>query len=356
MTYRAFNPHTAYRLMFRMRLVDQALTKAWADGLLPGEYHSGIGEEGINAGMLMHLVDDDALALDHRSTGPLIGRGTDPEALMLEVLGADTGLNRGMAGHMHLMDLEARAAADGIVGAAGPLAVGQAVAARLLRPGSVAVAFHGEAAMNQGMLMEAYNMAVAWNLPVIFVCKDNQWSITTRSHAVTSTTPIQRAKAFGLATARAKGHDVRSVYAAAGPLIARARSGDGPGFLHATCHRPGGHFEGDPLLRLLHDPRGQARELLPGIRAAYATNTAPGLRERSRGAAVLARRIGRAATDWGSPGRKDPVRRGRHLLDSDRAKDIERAQIDEILPALARARESVAGRPVFGVGAGKGST
>jgi pyruvate dehydrogenase E1 component alpha subunit len=218
------------------------------------------------------------------------------------------------------------------------------------------VAFHGEAAMNQGMLMEAYNMAVSWNLPVIFVCKDNQWSITTRSHAVTSTTPIQRAKAFGLATARAKGHDVRSVYAAAGRLVARARSGDGPGFLYATCHRPGGHFEGDPILRLLHDPRGQTRELLPGIRAAYATNTSPGVRERSRGAAVLARRIGRAAADWGSPGRKDPVRRGRHLLDSDRAKDIERDQTEEILPALARARESVADRPVFGVDAGKGST
>ena len=74
MRRRDLDDRAAFRLMLRMRLVDEALVRAWADGLVPGEYHSGIGEEGINAGVLLHLGPDDALALDHRNTAPLIGR------------------------------------------------------------------------------------------------------------------------------------------------------------------------------------------------------------------------------------------------------------------------------------------
>jgi TPP-dependent pyruvate/acetoin dehydrogenase alpha subunit len=79
----------AFRLMLRMRLVELTLAKAWEHGLVPGEYHSGIGEEGINAGVLMHLSRDDSVSLDHRCTSPMIARGADPAALMLEVLGFD---------------------------------------------------------------------------------------------------------------------------------------------------------------------------------------------------------------------------------------------------------------------------
>src|SRR5674476_1269224 len=117
-----FDAASAYRAMVRMRLVEEALAQAWADGLVPGEYHSGIGEEGINAGVLSHLSGRDSMALDHRNTSPLVGRGTDIKLLMLEVMGSEDGLNRGWAGHMHLMDPGIPAAADGIVGASGPLA------------------------------------------------------------------------------------------------------------------------------------------------------------------------------------------------------------------------------------------
>ncbi len=218
-----FDPVAGYRSMVRMRLVDEALTQAWADGLVPGEYHSGIGEEGINAGVLAHLTHDDSVHLDHRNTAPFIGRGTDPESLMLEVLGTDQGMNGGWAGHMHLLDPDVNAACDGMVGAAGPLAVGAAVAHSRLRAGSVAVAFHGEGAVNAGMLMEAYNLAVAWSLPVLFVCKDNNWSITTHSSDVTGSTPSSAPRGSGSGSRpRAATASRRSTPPPAGSSPARA--------------------------------------------------------------------------------------------------------------------------------------
>jgi TPP-dependent pyruvate/acetoin dehydrogenase alpha subunit len=342
------DPVLAYRLMVRMRLVEEAMARAWADGLLPGEYHSGIGEEGINAGVLLNLGPDDALALDHRNTAPLVGRGTDPTSLMLEILGSDRGLNRGMAGHMHVVDPDVRAVADGLVGASAPLAVGAALAARSRRPGSVAVAFHGEAALNQGVLMEAYNLAVVWRLPVVFVCKDNRWSITTRSAAVTASTPRRRATALGLRAESARGDDVRAVHAAAGRLVRRAREGRGPGFLHVTCHRPTGHFEGDPVVRILRDPLGQARVLLPELRQAWSAGTSVGPAARGRGVAVLGARVGRAALDWGLGARRDPVRRARSALPEATATEIEADERALVGEAAGRARAAVAGRPVFG--------
>lgn len=347
-----FDPAEAYRLMVRMRLAEEALVQAWHDGIVPGEYHSGIGEEGINAGILMHLSGEDAMALDHRNTSPLIGRGVDPGSLMLEVLGSEDGMNRGMAGHMHLMSPELHAAADGMVGASGPLAVGNAIANTRLHPGRVAVAFHGEASMNQGMLMESYNMAVAWKLPVVFVCKDNKWSITTYSKDVTGGNVVDRARSFGLRVERADGARVEDVHAAAGRLIDRARAGKGPGFLYVTCHRPGGHFEGDPIVRLLTNPRAQAAAWGPGIKEGLAAATGGTRRDRVDAVRVLSKRSARAVRDWTFTSRRDPIRRGRRLLGDQVAAQIEATQRAEIENALAAARAAIGPRRTFGVNAG----
>ncbi len=345
----AFDNVAAYRTMTRIRLVEEALVEAWADGYVPGEYHSGIGEEGINAGVVMHLSSEDAMALDHRGTGPLIARGTDPLGLMLEVMGSERGMNSGHAGHMHLMDPELHAAADGIVGSAGPLAVGHAKALQMLHPGRVAVAFHGEAAMNQGMLMEGYNMAVAWNLPVVFVCKDNKWSITTASSDVTGGDLLARAKSFGLAVEEARGERVGDVYRAAGKLIRRARKGRGPGFLYATCHRPGGHFEGDPIVRITKHPIAQSAELIDELRAGEdAASDQPW--DRVRGMKEIATRSTRAMRDWSGTKRKDPLRRARKTVPSPTAQKIESSERQTIGRAASEARRLIAPRGIFAPG------
>lgn len=345
---KSFDAASAYRMIVRMRLTEEALVEAWADGLISGEYHSGIGEEGINTGVVLHLEDGDTMALDHRNTAPLVGRGADLERLMLEVLGSEEGMNDGYAGHMHLMAPDLGATSDGIVGASAPVAVGQAIAHARRHPGSVAIAFHGEGAMNQGMLMEAYNLAVVWRLPVVFVCRDNRWSITTHSRDVTAGTPSERARSFGLAVEEAKGPQVCSVHAAAGRLITRARRGKGPGFLHATCHRPGGHFEGDPIVRLLRHPAQQAGELGPGIEKALLQTGGGTVKDRGRGLVTLSERVALAARDWTVHAGQDPVRRARKLLDSHDATAIEESERDEVQRAIKAARAAVGVRPVIG--------
>lgn len=345
-----FDPIAAYRMMLRMRLVEQALSNAWRDGLVPGEYHSAIGEEGINGGVILNLNGPDSMALDHRNTSPLVARGADLTSLMLEVMGSDEGMNRGWAGHIHLMEPDLFAAADGIVGASAPLAVGHAIANVRLYPGHVAVAFHGEGAMNQGMLMEAYNMAVAWNLPVIFVCKDNKWSITTRSGDVTGGDVSERARAFGLTVKKARGDRVDEVYKAASFLIERARKGKGPGFLYATCHRPSGHFEGDPIVRMLRQPRRQAEDLGPSIMISARQKEGGTKRERAAGLTELTKRGTLAARDWTVRSRMDPLRRARKSLSTGTAQRIEETEQRNVDAALSNALARIGDRSTFASG------
>ncbi|TEU03185.1 MAG: thiamine pyrophosphate-dependent dehydrogenase E1 component subunit alpha [Dehalococcoidia bacterium] len=231
-----------YRQMLRSRRFEEFVKDLWEKGKISGEMHLGIGEEAIAAGVVDHLQEGDAMALDHRGTPPLVARGVDLVVLLREFLGSEDGLCCGMGGHMHLFSPEHLAASSGIVGSSGPVAAGFALAAQCLRPENLAVAFFGEGAMNQGMLVETLNLAVAWKLPMLFVCKDNQWAITTLSHSVTGGNLIDRAKAFGMPAMEIDGTDVEAVWNAAGQGADRARNGNGPTFLLAHCPRLEGHF------------------------------------------------------------------------------------------------------------------
>jgi len=348
----SFDPVEALRLVVRIRLAERVLTQAWADGRVPGEYHSGIGEEGIYVGVLAHLDDQDAVAVDHRSTGPLVARGVDLTALLVEVMGGQSGLNAGWAGHMHLMDRQRRVAADGIVGSSAPLAVGQAVAAQQLRPGAVAVALFGEGALNAGVVLEAMNLAVVWRLPVLFVCKDNRWSITTRTAAMTGGDPRARVTAMGVPVLTVRGERVERVHRAAGRLVRRARAGKGPGMLYATCHRPGGHFEGDPLLRILRDPRGQAGELAPGLLGGVQAETGGTGRERVAGLSTLSGRLAAAGLDRVLRSGRDPVRYARRLVPADVAARVRADEQARVAEAAAAAARSLSGLRVGGGEAG----
>src|SRR5512142_1726372 len=170
-----------YSLMQRSRRFEEAVKQLWDEGRISGEMHMGTGEEAVIAGVVSQLLPGDALAVDHRGSAAFLMRGVDPVALLRELLGCDDGLCGGQGGHMHLFSKEHLAASSGIVGAEGPAAVGFALAAQHLRPGAIAVAFFGEGALNQGMLMESIHLASDWKLPVLFVCKDDGWAITTRA-------------------------------------------------------------------------------------------------------------------------------------------------------------------------------
>lgn len=328
----------AFSLLVEIRCFEEAQAALWRQGRIPGELHTSIGEEGIVAGVVMHLTDDDAVAIDHRSTGPLIALGADPEALLLEVLGSEQGISGGLAGHMHLFVPELRAASDGIVGSSGPFAAGFALAAKRLRPHGVAVAFFGEGAANQGMLLESLNLAVAWKLPVLFVCKDNGWSITTRTSEVSGGDLVARARGFGLPARRVDGWEVEEVHRAAATYLSRARQGRGPAFLLARCQRPDGHFLGDPMLRILHEPVEQARQLARPLARAVGASPGGSLRDRGRAAAGLTGRIGALGLQRGLR-RRDPLAHARRHLDPAVADQIESRARTRIEAAISRALE-----------------
>lgn len=243
-----------YELMLKSRLIEEGIAKLWNDGLISGEMHLGVGEEAVMAAIVSQLQQDDAMALDHRGTSPLLMRGVDPVPLIREMLGREDGMCSGMGGHMHLFSPEKLAASSGIVGSSGPAAIGFALAGQILRPGSISVAFFGEGASNQGMLMESMNLAVVWNLPVIFVCKDNQWAITTPASSASRGSLLTRAEAFGMKAIEADGSDVISTWNVAKEALGFVRTGKGPVFLLVHCIHLEGHFLGDPLLDMVRRP------------------------------------------------------------------------------------------------------
>lgn len=236
-----------YEKMVTVRTFELAVSELWKQGLIPGEMHLGTGEEAMAAGVASQLGPEDALALEHRATPMLLLRGVDPVALLREMMGKEDGLCRGRGGHMHLYSREHLAASSGIVGAAGPAAVGFALAARALRPRSVAVAFFGDGAANQGVLHETMNLASIWKLPVVFVCENNGWAESTPgSYAHSITDLADRAVGYSMPGVVVDAADPQAVWSAAGAAISRARKGQGPSFLEAKVPRMVGHYLGDP--------------------------------------------------------------------------------------------------------------
>lgn len=297
-----------YRMMFSSRRLEEAISNLWHEGRISGEMHLGIGEEAIVAGVVDHLSDGDAIAADHRSTPPLVMHGIDPAEIVAECLGSTAGLGRGLGGHMHLMSRAHLTAASGIVGSSGPLACGFALAHQHLRPDRVAVAFFGEGAMNQGMLLESLNLSAVWELPVLFVCKDNGMAITTESERVTAGNLLDRVRAFGIPAVEVQGSDVEAVWQAAAAAIARARQGGGPSYIQASCVRPDGHFLGDPLLRVVRNPVAELKGRLGPLAKSAAKGKGAGL-------GGVAKMISSAASMRGH----DPIRRYRKRLDLDRS-------------------------------------
>ncbi len=328
-----------YGLMLKSRLLEEAIAELWHKGLISGEMHLGTGEEAVNAGVVAHLREGDALALDHRGTSALMMRGVDPVLILREVLGLPGGLSGGMGGHMHLFSKEHLAASSGIVGAAGPAAAGFALAGRYLRPGSVAVAFFGEGAMNQGMLLESMNLASAWKLPVLFVCKDDGWSITTSSAALTGGRLNDRARGFGIPASDVDGLDAAAVWEASGTAIERVRASLGPAFLHARCVHFEGHFLGFQLIRVARDPLREMPKISASLARSFVRSGGAGLRGRLEGVKTV---LGAAQSSRKDPRRdtdNDPVGRLRKALRSDgaRLEGLEARVGSEVRDALAAA-------------------
>lgn len=309
-----------YALMLKSRLFEEATAKLWQDGLISGEMHLGTGEEAIIAGVVSQLREGDAMALDHRGTAAMLMRGVEPALILRELLGYRDGLCGGRGGHMHLFAKDHLAASSGIVGAAGPAAAGFALSAQYAGSGAVAVAFFGDGAMNQGMLMESMNLASVWKLPVLFVCKDDGWAITTQSDNVTGGTLAERAQGLGLPAVDVDGRDVSAVWKAALGAVERARSGHGPTFLQARCVHFEGHFLGFQLLRIARSPLKEMPEIAAPLTQAFFRRDGAALRERVAGMKEVSAVVLSTLRDPRRDSANDPVWRSRKALHADSAR------------------------------------
>ena len=231
-----------YRTVRLIRRFEQRAIELVRSGVIAGGIHPYIGEEAIAAGVCAALRADDLITSTHRGHGHVLAKGADPARMLAELAGRETGLNRGRGGSMHAADVSAGiCGANAIVGAAAAIAAG--VAWSLQRAGGdrVVVTFFGDGAVNQGVFLEALNLASLRRLPVIFVCENNAFATSMRVRDSTAGTIAGRAEAFGIAAQTVDGMDPETVLAAASGAVARARAGAGPEFLECLTYRFDAH-------------------------------------------------------------------------------------------------------------------
>lgn len=229
--------------MLRIRIAEEEVAELVGKGLARAPCHLGIGQEAIAVGVSAHLRATDRVFGGHRSHSHFLALGGSVYTLLAEVLGKADGTSRGMGGSMHLFGPEVGFHGSvPLVGATIPIAVGAALAAKMDGKGAVAVAYFGDGATEEGVFHESLNLAVNFELPVLFVCENNLFA----SHLdIVLRQPSDRvarfAEAHKVTSATVDGNDVVAVAKTANELITRARAGKGPGFLEAITYRHRGH-------------------------------------------------------------------------------------------------------------------
>ncbi|MFG2916000.1 thiamine pyrophosphate-dependent dehydrogenase E1 component subunit alpha [Kitasatospora sp. NPDC048298] len=304
-------PAERYRMLRLIRGFEELALDLVKSGAIPGGIHPYIGQEAVAVGVCSALGPGDRLASTHRGHGHVLARGTAPHRLLAELLGRVGGSNGGRGGSMHAADLSLGIlGANGMVGAGAPIAVGAAWAAASpervsaeratadgpaagrgpaeglvarrgptdgptvghpVRRAPVAVAFFGDGALNQGVLLESLNLAAMWRLPVLFVCEDNGYATTLPAATAVAGSATGRAAAFGIPAEEVDGMDTEAVRAAALRAVQRARDGGGPGFLTCRTYRYEGHHTMERRMKLRYrspEEVGAWRERDPLPRAA----------------------------------------------------------------------------------------
>ncbi len=234
------------RRMLRIRLFDERASKMVKRGYIPGTVHTSIGQEAQVVGACMALSKGDHMTGNHRSHGHPIGMGSPLGPLMAELVGKATGVCKGKGGSLHLADYAVGSLGEsGITGSSIPIALGAGLSAQVLGENRVALCFFGDGAANQGVLYESMNMASAWKLPVIFLCENNHYALSTPAHTVTGGRIVDRAAGFGMPGVRVdEGQDVLAVYDAVHAAAERARRGEGPTLVEVMTYRFREHSEG----------------------------------------------------------------------------------------------------------------
>ena len=235
------------RKMRSIRAFEQNLSDFLARGIVGGTSHFCIGQEACAVGVLEAARPTDWVISNHRGHGHLLARGLDPRRLLAELKGEESGYCKGRGGSQHLSCIARHfLGTNGITGGGIPIGAGCAFALKYLHLDDIAIVFFGDGASNQGTFHETLNMASLWKLPVLFVCENNLYAMSTpTAHGLASGTVAPRAAAYNIPSAVADGLDVDAVYKAAQKACAYVRSGAGPFLLELMTYRQCGHSRND---------------------------------------------------------------------------------------------------------------
>jgi len=237
-----------YHQMVMIRRVEERGAELYQQGKIGGFMHLYIGQEAVSTGLVAARKPQDRFITAYRDHGLAINVGIAPEKVMAELLGKATGMSRGKGGSMHMADTEKNFwGGHAIVGAHLPIAAGLALGDQYAKNDSVTVCMFGDGATNIGYFHEAVNLSKVWNLPVLWVCENNQYGMGTAVERASAVSEIrQKAEGYGIPNERVDGMNVMNVKEAAAKAIERVREGNGPYFLEIVTYRYRGHSMGDP--------------------------------------------------------------------------------------------------------------
>jgi TPP-dependent pyruvate/acetoin dehydrogenase alpha subunit len=249
-TVAAISPERAaeiYGTMALIRRFEEVAYRAYEQGEIEGTIHVSIGQEGVATGVISALRESDKVLSHHRGHGHALAKGVDPARLMAELCARRSGVSKGKGGSMHATDVVCGFLGTlAVVASSIPLAVGVGLALQLDRKDDVCVVFFGDGGINQGVLYESFNLAALWGLPVLFVCENNAYAITTRSEdSIAGDGVAARATTFGINASVIDGQDVIAVREITDRLLAGVREGR-PALLECLTYRFMGHSRGDP--------------------------------------------------------------------------------------------------------------
>jgi len=243
--------------MWMIRNFELKVMEVHAAGEFTGAAHPYIGEEAVAVGACAALDDTDYIAGNHRSHGHPIAKGGRVDKAMAELYGRVDGYCKGKGGSMHLADYSIGILGEsGILGSSVPVAVGAALAAHIKGEKFVSLAFFGDGASNQGALHESMNLASVWKLPMIFLCENNQYAVTTSYADTVAVEHVSdRASAYNMPGILVDGQDAIAMYEATQAAVERARKGEGPTLIEGLTYRYEEHSLGLGRVR-----RGEYRE------------------------------------------------------------------------------------------------
>lgn len=233
--------------MMMTRYFEENAEALYVRGQVHGTMHLSIGMEASPIGSIAAIAPEDLIIHHHRGHGHTIAKGADLTLMVAEFIGKDPGYCRGRGGSMHIADIEGgNLGATGIVGGGLPTAVGIALALKLKKDPRVLLCYFGDGATNEGSFHEALNMASIWDLPVVFICDNNQYGMSMSTERAMKIKHIAiRACSYDIPGITVDGNDPLAVYAAVKEAVERARRGEGPSLVENLTYRWRGHSKSD---------------------------------------------------------------------------------------------------------------